>query len=579
MSGKFLVWAAVVAALGLTIWLALESAQAAPLPQTAAATQTDEAIARATISDLVTRNFSGVEKRFDERMAAAAPLDNLTQMWDSIIAQNGAFQSIESVSHQSVQGVELYRLTCRFATARSILSVAIDAQHHVAGFFIAAAPAETTTQIPTASPNEQAARAFLMDLTAHNFDSAQKRFSSQVSALMPTPKLTETWNQVVASFGELQSVVALKTNPLDSSVVNATCKFSATTMDALFNFDARHLIVGFHIVPPTSEANDSWKAPGYAKPDSFTEQQITVGSAPWALPGTLTLPKGAGPFAAVVLVHGSGPENQDEGYGPNKIFKDIAWGLASRGIAVLRYEKRTHRYGKEMVTGQIPITVKEETIDDAIAALALLSNTPHIDAKHIYLAGHSLGGYLAPRIAAADSQIAGLILLAGSTRPLEDMVIEQIADEYAQAGRSSSPEAQEAIGKAQADKQAIEDPNLKPGVMLRLAGAQIPSEYFLDLRSYDSVRVAATLKIPMLILQGERDYQVTMTDFNNWKRGLGEDSNAVFKTYPALNHLFLAGSGPSTPQEYDTPGHVEADVIADISTWVQTQTAKSILKQ
>ncbi len=151
MSGKFFVWAAVVAALGLTIWLALESAQAAPLPQTAAATQTDEAIARATISDLVTRNFSGVEKRFDERMAAAAPLDNLTQMWDSIIAQNGAFQSIESVSHQSVQGVELYRLTCRFATARSILSVAIDAQHHVAGFFIAAAPAETTTQIPTAS--------------------------------------------------------------------------------------------------------------------------------------------------------------------------------------------------------------------------------------------------------------------------------------------------------------------------------------------------------------------------------------------------------------------------------------------
>ena len=318
--------------------------------------------------------------------------------------------------------------------------------------------------------------------------------------------------------------------------------------------------------------------PDYAKPDSFTEQQITLGTAPWALPGTLTLPKGAGPFAAVVLVHGSGPENQDEGYGPNKVFKDIAWGLASRGIAVLRYEKRTHRYGKEMVTGKIPITVKEETIDDAIAGVALLASTPHIDAKHIYLAGHSLGGYLAPRIAAADSQIAGLILLAGSTRPLEDMVIEQIADEYAQAGRSSSPEAQEAIGKAQADKKAIEDPNLKPGVMLRLAGAQIPSEYFLDLRNYDSVKVAATLKIPMLILQGERDYQVTMTDFNNWKRGLGENSNAVFKTYPALNHLFLAGSGPSTPQEYDIPGHVEADVIADIATWVQTQSAKSILK-
>ncbi len=358
------------------------------------------------------------------------------------------------------------------------MSVAIDAQHRVAGFFIAAAPAETTTQVPSASANEQTARAFLMDLAAHNFDSAQKRFSPQVSALMPTPKLIETWNQVVASFGELQSVLALNTNASDSSVVKATCKFAGATMDALFNLDAQHLIVGFHIVPPASEISDTWKAPDYANPDAFSEQQVTVGSAPWILAGTVTMPKGVGPFPAVVLVHGSGPENQDEAYGPNKVFKDIAWGLASRGIAVLRYDKRTHRYGKEMVAAKTPITVKEETMDDAIAAVALLATTPHVDAKHIYLAGHSLGGYLAPRIAAADSQIAGIILLAGSTRPLEDMVIEQIADQYAQAGRSNTPESQEAIARAQADKQAIEYPNLKPGVTLHLAGAPIPLRVF-----------------------------------------------------------------------------------------------------
>ena len=181
----------------------------------------------------------------------------------------------------------------------------------------------------------------------------------------------------------------------------------------------------------------------------------------------------------------------------------------------------------------------------------------------------------AAEFAAADSQIAGLILLAGSTRPLEDMVIEQIADQYAQAGRSNTPESQQAIAKAQADKQAIEDPNLKPGVTLHLAGASIPSDYFLDLRNYDAVKVAAGLKIPILILQGERDYQVTMTDFNNWKRGLGENSNTVYKTYPALNHFFIAGSGPSTPQEYNTPGHVEADVVEDMANWIHTQLAKS----
>lgn len=576
MLSKPYVWGVFFVVVCAMFCLALISAQAVPVPQAAA--QADEAIARAVVTELAARDFAAVEKRFDERMAAAAPLDKLTQTWDSIIAQNGAFQTIESSAHQSVQGVELYKLTCRFANARSILSIAIDSQHRVAGFFIAAAPADAAAPPAAASDNEKAARAFLGDLTAHNFEAADKRFSPQVAGLMPTPKLEQSWNQVVAAFGEFQSIVAVNTNPTDSNVVNVTCKFAGPVMDAILTFDPQHLILGFHFVPST-EAGKAWKTPDYAKPDSFTEQEITVGSAPWALPGTLTMPKGAGPFAAVVLVHGSGPEDQDEAYGPNKVFKDIAWGLASRGIAVLRYEKRTHRYGKEIVASKVPITVKVETIDDAIAAVTLLAGTPHIDAKHIYVLGHSLGGYLGPRIAAADAQIAGLILLAGSTRPLEDMVIEQISDQFAQAGATNSPEGQQAIAKAQADKQAIEDPNLKPGVTLHLAGAPIPSDYFLDLRSYDPIKVAETLKIPMLVLQGERDYQVTMTDFNNWKRGIGQNSNVSLKTYPALNHFFLAGSGPSTPAEYDTPSHVEQDVIEDIAAWLHKQPAASAAKQ
>ncbi len=106
MASKFYLWAAVIAALCLTVWLAVESAQAAPMPQSVAAVQADESIARTVIEDLAARNFSAVEKRFDEKMSAAAPLDSLAQIWNSLIAQNGAFQSIENVSHQSVQGVE-----------------------------------------------------------------------------------------------------------------------------------------------------------------------------------------------------------------------------------------------------------------------------------------------------------------------------------------------------------------------------------------------------------------------------------------------------------------------------------------
>jgi uncharacterized protein len=238
---------------------------------------------------------------------------------------------------------------------------------------------------------------------------------------------------------------------------------------------------------------------------------------------------------------------------------------------VLRYTKRTRPYGAQMTKDAAGLTVKQETTDDARAAVAVLAAAPQIDAAHIFLIGHSLGGYLAPRIAAGDSQIAGLILLAGSARPLEDMVVEQVKFEVDAAGASATPQGQEAIANADADKRAIDDPNLKPGTMVRLAGAQIPSDYFLDLRGYDPPKVAASLKIPMLILQGERDIQVRMTDFNLWNAALASHKNVAFKSYPPATHYFMPGTGPRTEAEYNAPNHVEADVVSDIAAWIHKE--------
>ena len=144
------------------------------------------------------------------------------------------------------------------------------------------------------------------------------------------------------------------------------------------------------------------------------------------MPGTLTLPRGEGPFAAAVLVHGSGPQDRDETIGPNKPFRDLAWGLASQGIAVLRYEKRTHTHGRAWPRCVKTLTIKEETIDDALAAVAELRKHKEINAKHIVVIGHSLGATAAPQIGERDKSIAGLVLLAGNARPLEDLVLEQI---------------------------------------------------------------------------------------------------------------------------------------------------------
>ncbi|MGH9411173.1 MAG: hypothetical protein ACRD1V_17155, partial [Vicinamibacterales bacterium] len=95
-----------------------------------------------------------------------------------------------------------------------------------------------------------------------------------------------------------------------------------------------------------------------------------------------------------------------------------------------------------------------------------------------------------------------------------------------------------------------------------------PASYWLDLRGYDPPTAAKAVKQPMLILQGERDYQVTMDDFAKWKAALGSRPNVAFKSYPALNHLMIAGTGKSLPAEYNTPGHVDAHVVEDIAAWL-----------
>jgi len=418
--------------------------------------------------------------------------------------------------------------------------------------------------------NEAFVRTFVESVGAEKYDVAEQLFSESVRQAFPADKLKAAWQQVLSRAGDFKAIKSLTHEAANGGdLFSVLCEFSKAQVTMAIQVDAQQHIAGFRVTQMSENgATAAWTPPEYAKPDSFEERSATVGQAPYALSGTLTLPKGAGPFPAVVLVHGSGPNDQDESSGPNKTFKDLAWGLASRGIAVMRYTKRTRQYGAQMMHDPAGLTVRQETIDDARAAVALLATMHEIDAAHIFVAGHSLGGYLAPRIASGDNQIAGLILLAGSARPLEDMVIEQIKFETDIAGTSAASQGQKALADAEADKRAIEDPNLKPGIMVRLAGAQIPSEYFLDLRGYDPPKMAASLTIPVLILQGERDIQVRMTDFNLWKADLASHKNVTFKSYPAVTHLFMPGTGPGTPAEYNTPNHVEADVVADIAVWI-----------
>ncbi len=417
------------------------------------------------------------------------------------------------------------------------------------------------------------AQALVDNLLKGDFVAATADFDETMQTALPADALQQGWESVMQQVGPFQEQTGVQTQELQGyTVVAITLQFELVALTVQVSVDADGMVGGLHTRAADSQAAvPPYELPAYADSSAYTEQDVTVGDGtPWALPGTLTLPVGEGPFPAVVLVHGSGPNDRDETIGPNKPFSDLALGLASNGIAVLRYDKRTFVYASELaaqvVLPDANLTVQDETIDDALAAVALLRATPGIDPDRIVVLGHSMGGNLAPRIALQDPAIAGLIVMAGNVRPLETLVIEQAAY-LAGLDGNITPAEQDQLDAI--DAAVLVTLNAKPGDDPELYLFPAPPSYWIDLNAYDPVATAQQVTRPMLFLQGERDYQVTQTDFALWQAGLAGHDNVTFHLYPGLDHLFLAGEGPASPEEYQMPGHVSADVLHDIVAWVQ----------
>ena len=433
-------------------------------------------------------------------------------------------------------------------------------------------PAETST--PESTPTEAAhdepdpaaferqAREFVELLADGSFEAAHDRFTESAAAELSATQLEQAWDQVTRNTGSFVSIdaVAYQGETDGRATVTVDTVFSEVRSEFTI-YLTEDGVEGFRL---TDQGEFAWDPPAYADESAFEERTVTLDATESCdLGGTLSVPTGNDSVPGVVIVHGSGPVDRDATFGPNKPYKELAWGLASRGIAVLRYDKRTQACDADLAD----VTIDDVATDDALTAIQRLRDHDRVASDAVFVVGHSLGGALAPRIATRDADLAGAVLLApGPARPIEELVLDQqrhLLDQQDLTGE----EREEAMAEVRETAAKIRTLDIGDDeVLLGLGGR----EYFRTLAEYDGPETAASLEIPLFLGQGGRDYQVTVEgDFSLWEAALSEASDAQFTVYEDLNHLFQRGEGPSTGSEYyERDAVLDRRVVEDVAAFV-----------
>jgi len=338
------------------------------------------------------------------------------------------------------------------------------------------------------------------------------------------------------------------------------------------------------------------------RPYPYADEEIVVENktAGVTLAGTLTLPAGAGPHPAVVLITGSGPQDRDEAIMGHRPFLVLADHLTRQGIAVLRCDDRG--FGKS--TGSFAKAIDADFVEDTLAAVAYLRTRKEIDPRHIGLVGHSEGGIVAPRAAAKSPEVAFIVLLAGVGVPMEDLLLRQARDISLAMGTGEDQIARNAATQRELFRilQSEKDPAKAEEVIRKIlhekvaamtdeqrkaqemSDAKIEGQikmmltpWFRDLLSYDPRAALQSVKCPVLAINGEKDLQVAAKENLPAIRGaLAAGGNQRVKAVrlPGLNHLFQTCE-TGVPAEYsrieETFNPVALKLISD---WIREVTAR-----
>jgi dienelactone hydrolase len=411
--------------------------------------------------------------------------------------------------------------------------------------------AVTANEQPALDPADRSCELLLAGLQHGEYARVEGVFSAEMKQALPVERLEAHWMRLRADVGDLVSWHASgRDNPSNVEQRRYELHHERGTLEAkiVFGRGGDRVIGLFFSRLAQNAASHESTNPEVAARD------VTIGSGPFSIGATITSPKNetGASSAAVLLVAGSGPQDRDESTGPNKPFRDLAEGLSARGIVVLRFDKRTMAHVDEYIKAG-SATVTNEIIDDAVEALRYLHDLPHVDSQRLFIVGHSLGALVAPDIASRAGAIAGLALLGVPGRPIPELMLEQM--KYAGVPAPELQKLEQKLKQLAARQLGADE------IILGAAAS-----YWWDLMDRDEPAMAKRLGKPVLLVRGERDFQTSAADQAIWQTALNAQARSV--TLSGLNHLFLQGTGKSTPAEYMTPGKVDPALIGVVAAFV-----------
>jgi len=422
---------------------------------------------------------------------------------------------------------------------------------------------------------------FVENLVKENFETVVSNFTPWLAERHTAAELEEIWYKSIGRYGPYQRHSFGEVIEKDTTVSYLyVIEFESAAFVAVAAYNGRGEVMTFILQPPEGKpivTQPFWivpdystatapipQIPPYVDTSAFNEVEFVMqGGTP--LPATMTLAMTDEPNPVVLLFHGFGPTDRDETVGPLKPLRDIAWGLASRGIASIRFDCRAYTQPPDTIAG---FNLNQYLLDDIVAMLAYIRLEPAIfDTTRIFIAAHGLGGMAAPLAVQRDGGLAGLILLSTPARPFGEMLLETVKNDLA-AGDSTGSISREQLDEIASILNRLEKRLLPPDEMILFA----PARVWYDLMDHNHVEIAKQMGRPLLVIHSGRDFGTAAADYEIWKKNLAGHQNAMLKKYDDLNHFYQPGLGLAGKDEYlSNTAPVDRRIVEDLAAWIKSK--------